>query len=125
MLRSLPTAAEPAATPISTVPADYMERVRQTHQQGGYGSLGYGYDWKIAEAEKNLLRTHTTAVSSRMLYRLAQVCAACILYGCCELLQLWRPICDRLGLAVLANVLEGMGAQPGKAWGSCVTLCGG
>ena len=73
MLRSLPTAAEPAATPISTVPADYMERVRQTHQQGGYGSLGYGYDWKIVEAEKNLLRTHTTAVSSRMLYRLAQV----------------------------------------------------
>ena len=33
----------------------------------------YGYDWKVAEAEKNLLRTHTTAVSSRMLYRLAQV----------------------------------------------------
>jgi hypothetical protein len=25
-----------------------------------------------AEAQKNLLRTHTTAVSSRMLYRLAQ-----------------------------------------------------
>lgn len=32
----------------------------------------YGYHWKAAEAEKNLLRTHTTAVSSRMLYRLAQ-----------------------------------------------------
>ena len=26
----------------------------------------------MAEAEKNLLRTHTTAVSSRMLYKLAQ-----------------------------------------------------
>ncbi len=32
----------------------------------------YGYSWKVAEAEKNLLRTHTTAVSSRMLYKLAQ-----------------------------------------------------
>ena len=32
----------------------------------------YGYYWKTSEAEKNLLRTHTTAVSSRMLYRLAQ-----------------------------------------------------
>ena len=32
----------------------------------------YGYSWKAAEAEKNLLRTHTTAVSSRMLYELAQ-----------------------------------------------------
>lgn len=34
--------------------------------------LRYGYSWKVAEAEKNLLRTHTTAVSSRMLYKLAQ-----------------------------------------------------
>lgn len=32
----------------------------------------YGHSWKLAEAEKNLLRTHTTAVSSRMLYKLAQ-----------------------------------------------------
>ena len=32
----------------------------------------YGSPWKEAEAEKNLLRTHTTAVSSRMLYKLAQ-----------------------------------------------------
>ena len=29
--------------------------------------------WRESEAEKNLLRTHTTAVSSKMLYRLAQV----------------------------------------------------
>ena len=33
---------------------------------------GYGYDWKVEEAQKNLLRTHTTAVSARMLYKLAQ-----------------------------------------------------
>lgn len=32
----------------------------------------YGYDWKEEEAEKLLLRTHTTAVSSCMLYKLAQ-----------------------------------------------------
>jgi len=43
------------------------------HSSGGYGSQGYGYDWKIEEAKKNLLRTHTTAVSARMLYKLAQV----------------------------------------------------
>lgn len=45
--------------------------VQSVHEVGGYGSAGYGYSWKLAEAEKNLLRTHTTAVSSRMLYRLA------------------------------------------------------
>jgi phenylalanyl-tRNA synthetase alpha chain len=42
------------------------------HQNGGFGSAGYGYSWKLAESQKNLLRTHTTAVSSRMLYKLAQ-----------------------------------------------------
>ena len=43
----------------------------QVHSTGGYGSQGYGYEWKIEEAAKNLLRTHTTAVSARMLYKLA------------------------------------------------------
>ena len=36
------------------------------------GLRRYRYSWKVAEAEKNVLRTHTTAVSSRMLYKLAQ-----------------------------------------------------
>ncbi|KAI9336323.1 tRNA synthetases class II core domain (F)-domain-containing protein [Obelidium mucronatum] len=53
-------------------PRDYMERVKKVHSEGGYGSAGYGYDWKEEEAEKLLLRTHTTAVSSNMLYHLAQ-----------------------------------------------------
>lgn len=55
------------------IPSDYMERVRRVHSEGGYGSEGYNYEWKIIEAQKNLLRTHTTAVSARMLYKLAQV----------------------------------------------------
>lgn len=45
--------------------------MQAVHEHGGYGSLGYGYSWKMGDAEKNLLRTHTTAVSSRMLYNLA------------------------------------------------------
>ncbi|XP_044262100.1 phenylalanine--tRNA ligase alpha subunit [Tribolium madens] len=58
---------------ISTnFPEDYKERVKEVHSHGGYGSLGYRYDWKIEEAQKNLLRTHTTANSARMLYKLAQ-----------------------------------------------------
>ncbi|KAI4800108.1 hypothetical protein KUCAC02_016393 [Chaenocephalus aceratus] len=48
------------------------ERVKKIHSEGGYGSQGYKYDWKIEEAQKNILRTHTTAVSARMLYKLAQ-----------------------------------------------------
>ncbi|KAG5526638.1 hypothetical protein RHGRI_032790 [Rhododendron griersonianum] len=55
-----------------TLPEDYVERVKGVHESGGYGSRGYGYEWKREEANKNLLRTHTTAVSSRMLYLLGQ-----------------------------------------------------
>ena len=36
-------------------PQDYLERVRKVHEEGGYGSLGYGYNWKLQEAEKNKL----------------------------------------------------------------------
>uniref|UniRef100_A0A803KVV7 phenylalanine--tRNA ligase n=1 Tax=Chenopodium quinoa TaxID=63459 RepID=A0A803KVV7_CHEQI len=61
---------EPSTT--QWLPEDYVERVKCVHESGGYGSRGYGYDWKREEANKNLLRTHTTAVSSRMLYKLAQ-----------------------------------------------------
>lgn len=90
------------AAPGSTkdLPEDYLARVKLVHESGGYGSKGfnsfpplflfltvtflkifisdlnllsrYGYDWKREEAEKNLLRTHTTAVSTRMLHALAQ-----------------------------------------------------
>lgn len=51
---------------------EYLNRVKQVHSKGGFGSKGYGYEWKLEEAQKNLLRTHTTAVSARMLYKLAQ-----------------------------------------------------
>ncbi|CAI4228785.1 unnamed protein product [Auanema sp. JU1783] len=53
-------------------PQDYLERVKKVHSEGGYGSIGYKYDWKLEEAQKNVLRTHTTAVSARVLYQLAQ-----------------------------------------------------
>ncbi|KAI8806829.1 tRNA synthetases class II core domain (F)-domain-containing protein [Cladochytrium replicatum] len=47
------------------MPKDYVERVKQVHSKGGYGSIGYGYDWKYTEAEKLILRTHTTAKEFR------------------------------------------------------------
>jgi phenylalanyl-tRNA synthetase alpha chain len=60
---------EPAST--VSVPEEYYERVKQMHEIGGSGSIGYRYDFKREEAFKNLLRTHTTAISSQMLYKLA------------------------------------------------------
>jgi phenylalanyl-tRNA synthetase alpha chain len=51
---------------------EYLEKVKEVHSKGGYGSQGYRYDWKFEEAQKNLLRTHTTSASARMLYKLMQ-----------------------------------------------------
>jgi len=62
--------SEPQST--LRLPREYMERVSAVHSSGGYGSSGYRYEWSADEARKNLLRTHTTAVSARMLHRMAQ-----------------------------------------------------
>ncbi|XP_076092051.1 phenylalanine--tRNA ligase alpha subunit-like [Mytilus galloprovincialis] len=64
--------SEPQVSDIKRVPPDYLQRVKRVHAEGGYGSQGYKVEWKTEEAEKNILRTHTTAVSARMLYKLAQ-----------------------------------------------------
>jgi len=70
-------------TPAAThdIPRDYLERVRATHEEGGRhlaaeyasGSTGWGYEWSEEVTRTQLLRTHTTAVSSRTLYALAQL----------------------------------------------------
>ncbi|TPX13709.1 uncharacterized protein E0L32_005912 [Thyridium curvatum] len=49
----------------------YWENVKAVHQNGKYGSIGYRYPWSGDETLKLVLRTHTTAVSAAMLYKLA------------------------------------------------------
>eukprot|EP00923_Selenidium_pygospionis_P051477 GHVN01089321.1.p1 GENE.GHVN01089321.1~~GHVN01089321.1.p1 ORF type:complete len:470 (+),score=48.51 GHVN01089321.1:2015-3424(+) len=63
---------EPKSSNVEMLPGDYVDRVRNAHEVGGYGSIGYGYTWSKEETSKNVLRTHTTAVSSQMLYKLGQ-----------------------------------------------------
>jgi phenylalanyl-tRNA synthetase alpha chain len=55
-------------------PEDYYERVKKVHTEGGYGSQGYRAPWSHEESQKLLLRTHTTASSAHMLYKLAAKC---------------------------------------------------
>ncbi|KAJ1725086.1 Phenylalanyl-tRNA synthetase, beta subunit, cytoplasmic [Coemansia erecta] len=50
----------------------FWETVRDVHEKGGYGSIGYRYPWSIEEAKRLVLRTHTTAVSSNVLNKLAK-----------------------------------------------------
>lgn len=50
---------------------EYYKRVSATHETGGYGSIGYRAPFSKEESEKLLLRTHTTANSTRMLYEIA------------------------------------------------------
>lgn len=50
-----------------------VENVKDTHENGWKtGSSGWGYEWSREEAEKNVLRTHDTAVSARKLYELEE-----------------------------------------------------
>eukprot|EP00924_Labyrinthula_sp_SR-Ha-C_P004768 maker-scaffold_1-snap-gene-11.33-mRNA-1 protein AED:0.10 eAED:0.10 QI:44/1/1/1/1/1/3/67/491 len=61
----------PEKDELLDAPKEYIERVKNIHEKGGFGSIGYRYDWSLEEAKKNILRTHTTAVSTAMLYKLA------------------------------------------------------
>jgi len=50
-----------------------VRKVKQTHQDGWTtNSTGYGYEWKRAEASRNVLRTHTTPLSARMISQLSK-----------------------------------------------------
>lgn len=50
---------------------EYYQRVAQVHESGGYGSIGYRAPFSRDDSERLLLRTHTTAVSTNMLYQIA------------------------------------------------------
>ncbi|KAI4156308.1 MAG: hypothetical protein LQ340_000363 [Diploschistes diacapsis] len=49
----------------------YWNDIRQVHESGKFGSIGYRYPWKEEESLRLVLRTHTTATSTYMLHRLA------------------------------------------------------
>jgi len=61
----------PSHTQKSPPNPQYLDRVRKVHQDGDYGSIGYRYPWSKEESSKLVLRTHTTATSTQMLYTLA------------------------------------------------------
>jgi len=81
--REDPLPSSPAAAPLpnthkrtkSKEPAldykKYWDDVRAVHQEGKFGSIGYRYPWAADESLRLVLRTHTTAISTYMLHKLA------------------------------------------------------
>ncbi|MEE2643877.1 MAG: phenylalanine--tRNA ligase subunit alpha [Myxococcota bacterium] len=60
--------ADPAQAPLPS--AARVDAVRHAHESGErYGSTGWGYQWRPEEAQKTVLRTHTTASTIRALAR--------------------------------------------------------
>lgn len=49
----------------------YWDNVKEVHEKGKYGSIGYRYPFKDEESLKLVLRTHTTAISTSILHQLA------------------------------------------------------
>lgn len=50
----------------------YWNSIKEVHQNGAFGSIGYRYPWSEDECLRLVLRTHTTAVSAWVLHRLAE-----------------------------------------------------
>ena len=49
---------------------EFVDIVRQVHEDGWKtGSLGWRYDWSLEEAQRALLRTHTTVNTLRHIYK--------------------------------------------------------
>lgn len=67
-----------ADLPRATGPDDkadyktYVENIRAVHENGKFGSIGYRYPWSEEESKRLVLRTHTTAISTAVLHKLAQ-----------------------------------------------------
>lgn len=60
----------PANADISEY-GEKVDRIRCTHEDGWKtGSKGWDYDWEEVKAAKNVLRTHTTAVSAQRLHEI-------------------------------------------------------
>ncbi len=55
---------------IANLPKDLVEKVKEVHEHGGYGSTGWNYKWSEDIAKKIVMRTHTTAVSARNLSKI-------------------------------------------------------
>jgi len=51
---------------------EYWNNIIKVHQEGAFGSIGYRYPWSEDECLRLVLRTHTTAVSTWCLHRLAE-----------------------------------------------------
>ncbi|MFH1591477.1 MAG: phenylalanine--tRNA ligase subunit alpha [archaeon] len=53
----------------------FVEGVKHAHEDGGKsGSSGWGGSWDPEEAQRNVLRTHTTVLSSQTLSRIKEGC---------------------------------------------------
>ncbi|MFQ3308331.1 MAG: phenylalanyl-tRNA synthetase alpha chain [Candidatus Nanohaloarchaea archaeon] len=62
--------SQPEASDLSNI-NEIAQRIKETHEDGWTtGSKGWGYDWSEEEAARNVIRTHTTAVSAKKLAEL-------------------------------------------------------
>lgn len=73
-LETLPNTSASTHDDASAPQLDYMQywqNVKDVHEKGKYGSIGYRYPFKDDESLRLVLRTHTTATSTYMLHKLA------------------------------------------------------
>ncbi len=70
--KTLPTrSTQESVSHTSSKYEQYWQNVKEVHEKGKYGSIGYRYPFKEDESLRLVLRTHTTAISAHMLHELA------------------------------------------------------
>lgn len=75
---TISTPTVPASTLNEPLPSkskldyqEYWDNIKTVHQDGAFGSIGYRYPWTADESLRLVLRTHTTAISTYVLHKLA------------------------------------------------------
>ncbi|KAM0797743.1 phenylalanyl-tRNA synthetase subunit alpha [Usnea florida] len=63
--------SEPTSKKAKQDYEQYFQNVKEVHENGKYGSIGYRYPYNDDESLKLVLRTHTTAISTYVLHKLA------------------------------------------------------
>ncbi len=51
---------------------ELFENTKKVHEEGDYGSLGWRYKFSEQESLKNILRTHTNATTTKVLFKMAE-----------------------------------------------------
>jgi len=96
-----------------------MKRIEKVHSKGDFGSYGHQSPWLEEDARKNILRTHTTSVSTKYLFEIAKNYRSCRLFSIDRVYR--NETVDSTHLAEF-NQIEGVVVGKGLTLGNLMSI---